>query len=193
MTFCNIGNPQEFNQKPITFNRQVLACLLEPSLIKLLGINADAAAKAQKYLDEITSVGSYTNSLGIALVRQNIASFIAREDGVEEPPIENIFLTEGASQGVHMLVSSIITSKDDAIMIPIPQYPLYSASISLAEGQPAPYYLDEDKGWQLDIQELERAYEEALKENRKVKAIVVINPGNPTGAIFNQETIQKII
>lgn len=51
-------------------------------------------------------------------------------------------MTEGASQGVHLITSSILLSKDDSIMIPIPQYPLYSAAISLYGGSPAPYYLN---------------------------------------------------
>lgn len=62
-----------------------------------------------------------------------------------------------------MIISSIITNEKDAIMIPIPQYPLYSAEISLFSGQIAPYYLNEEKGWQLDIEELERAFEQATK------------------------------
>lgn len=78
-------------------------------------------------------------------------------------------------------------------MIPIPQYPLYSAAISLYGGVPAPYYLNEEKGWQLDIEELERSILDSAKSGKKVKCIVIINPGNPTGAIFNTETIEKII
>jgi alanine transaminase len=78
-------------------------------------------------------------------------------------------------------------------MIPIPQYPLYSASISLNGGHMCPYYLNEEKGWQLDLEELERSIQQARKDGKNPKAIVIINPGNPTGAIFNAETIQKII
>ena len=52
-------------------------------------------------------------------------------------------LTEGASQGVHLLTSMLITSKEDGMMIPIPQYPLYSASIALNGGRAVPYYLEE--------------------------------------------------
>ncbi len=78
-------------------------------------------------------------------------------------------------------------------MIPIPQYPLYSAAITLYGGAIIPYYLNEEKGWQLDLEELERAYEEGLKQGKTIRMIVVINPGNPTGAIFSPETIQKII
>ena len=78
-------------------------------------------------------------------------------------------------------------------MIPIPQYPLYSAAMSLYGGTPCPYYLDEESGWQLDIKELERAIESTKAQGKNVKAIVVINPGNPTGAIFSFQTIKKII
>ena len=56
-----------------------------------------------------------------------------------------------------------------------------------------PYYLNEEKGWQLDLEELERSIQQARKDGKNPKAIVIINPGNPTGAIFNAETIQKII
>lgn len=78
-------------------------------------------------------------------------------------------------------------------MIPIPQYPLYSAAIALYGGHAAPYYLSEDKGWQLEFSELENSINEARKAGKTVRAMVVINPGNPTGAIFSEETIQKII
>jgi alanine transaminase len=79
-------------------------------------------------------------------------------DSVPKPNIKDIFLTEGASQGVHIILNSLIIDKNDAILIPIPQYPLYTASISLSGGVPAPYYLNEAKGWHLDIEELQRAY-----------------------------------
>lgn len=143
ITFCNIGNPQEFRQKPITFNRKVLAFLLNPDLIGLKGTCPDAAKRAESYLNDIISAGSYTHSLGIPLVRRSIAKFLVKEDQIPEPSIDNIYLTEGASQGVHLLLSSLITSNQDAIMIPIPQYPLYSAAISLYGGYAAPYYLTE--------------------------------------------------
>jgi alanine transaminase len=79
-------------------------------------------------------------------------------DSVPEPNIKDIFLTEGASQGVHIIMNSLIIDENDAILIPIPQYPLYTASIALSGGVPAPYYLNESKGWNLEIEELQRAY-----------------------------------
>jgi len=87
----------------------------------------------------------------------------------------------------------MITSKDDGILIPIPQYPLYSAAISLYGGYAAPYYMNEQTGWQLDFSELERSIEDARKKGKKCKALVIINPGNPTGSILSEETIKKVL
>lgn len=92
-----------------------------------------------------------------------MANYIQQTDGVERPQIADIFLTEGASQGVHLLLSTMITGRSDAIMIPVPQYPLYSASIALYGGTATSYYLNEEKGWRLDIEELKRSITEARK------------------------------
>lgn len=167
--------------------------MLNPDLIDNQTINVDARNRAKAILKEIISAGSYTHSLGIPLARESVSKYIARMDNVAAPSIDDIFLTEGASQGVHLLLSTLIVDKNDAIMIPIPQYPLYTASISLNGGVPAPYYLNESRGWQLDIEELERAHAESKKQGKNIKAIVIINPGNPTGSILNTETIQKVI
>lgn len=75
---------------------------------------------------------------------------------------------------------STISGPRTGIMIPIPQYPLYSASIVEYNMEQAGYYLDEDNDWGLDVAELERAVKEARKMCN-VRGIVVINPGNPTG------------
>ena len=80
--------------------------------------------------------------MGVAAIRESVAKFIERSDQVPRPSINNIFLTEGASQGVHMLLKMLICKKEDGVMIPIPQYPLYSATISLNGGTAVPYYLD---------------------------------------------------
>ncbi len=85
------------------------------------------------------------------MVRENVTRFIAKSDSVPQPSIDEIFLTEGASQGVHLIFSTLIMDKNDSIMIPIPQYPLYTACISLYGGSVSPYYLDESSGWQLDV------------------------------------------
>jgi alanine transaminase len=94
---------------PITFNRQVLACLLDHTLIDLPGINKDAAMRAHRSLHEIISAGSYTHSLGVPMIRSTISQYIAREDNVPPPEQDQIFLIDGASQGVHLLLETMIT------------------------------------------------------------------------------------
>jgi len=69
ITYCNIGNPQAFNQKPISFNREVLACLLNTNLLSDTKINADARKRAEAILKDAVSIGSYTHSLGLPIVR----------------------------------------------------------------------------------------------------------------------------
>jgi alanine transaminase len=78
----------------------------------------------------------------------------------------------------------LIRTPNDGILCPIPQYPLYSASITLFGGSLLPYYLDESAGWALSINELDRALAEAKKRSITPRALVVINPGNPTGQVM---------
>jgi aspartate/methionine/tyrosine aminotransferase len=87
----------------------------------------------------------------------------------------------------------LISGKSDGIMIPIPQYPLYSALITLNGGTLVPYYLDESKNWALDVKNVKKQIKEALSNNIKLRCIVVINPGNPTGQVLSKENIEEII
>ena len=77
-------------------------------------------------------------------------------------------------------------------MIPIPQYPLYSASLAEYNMEQVGYYLDEKRNWALDPQELQRAIKEG-KKKCDVRAIVVINPGNPTGQVLTRANIESVI
>lgn len=77
-------------------------------------------------------------------------------------------------------------------MIPIPQYPIYSASLTLLGGQGIGYYLDEAKGWDLNFREVERSFLEARDRGVRVVAMVLINPGNPTGQVLSQSTLREI-
>jgi len=84
-------------------------------------------------------------------------------------------------------------SSSDGICIPIPQYPLYSASIPLLGGSPVHYYLNEEKNWELEIKELARSVTEARKKGITPRALVVINPGNPTGQCLQLQNMKEII
>ncbi|KAH7434323.1 hypothetical protein KP509_06G011200 [Ceratopteris richardii] len=92
-----------------------------------------------------------------------------------------------------MMMQLTLRNRKDGIMCPIPQYPLYSASIALHDGTLVPYYLDESKGWGLDMSELKSRLEAATASGINVRALVVINPGNPTGQVLSQENQQNIV
>jgi len=79
------------------------------------------------------------------------------------------------------------------ILIPIPQYPLYTATLAQFSGTPLPYYLDESKGWSTSPSEVEAALAEAKKKGVTPKALVVINPGNPTGALLDEKTQEGLV
>jgi len=78
-------------------------------------------------------------------------------------------------------------------MIPIPQYPIYSATIDLLGGHKVGYFLDEKRGWDLNMKELERALKEATDDGITVNSFVLINPGNPTGQVLSKKAVQDIV
>lgn len=115
--FSNIGNPQQLEQRPITFFRQVLALMDYPDLIldpKNLPITSklfpeDAISRAKQYLAGMGgSTGAYSHSKGIPIIRRHVADFIHQRDGGEKPNPEHIFLTAGASPGVQLVLQSLI-------------------------------------------------------------------------------------
>jgi len=87
----------------------------------------------------------------------------------------------------------LISGERDGIFIPIPQYPLYSAAITLQGGSQVGYYLKEDKAWGTSVQELEHAHSYAIQHGIVPKALVSINPGNPTGQVLTAENMKEII
>jgi aspartate/methionine/tyrosine aminotransferase len=195
--YCNIGNPQALKQKPLTFVRQVLSLLEYPALIgrpeSAALFPADAIGRAKMILEKNPSgTGAYTQSVGLPFVRQAVADFINKRDGI---PVDanRIVLTDGASKGVHAVFSMLTNKENDGYMIPIPQYPLYSASIALYGAKQINYFLDEANSWQLNERELERSIDAARKNGVNPVAIAVINPGNPTGAVLSRKNIEMIV
>ncbi len=100
--------------------------------------------------------------------------------------ILDIFITTGASEAIEICLTSLLNAGENFLM-PTPGYPLYTAIQSKLELEPNPYYLDEENGWQPDVEDIKS------KINDKTKAIVLINPNNPTGSICKKETLLKII
>ncbi|KAJ8535786.1 hypothetical protein K7X08_034187 [Anisodus acutangulus] len=196
--YCNIGNPQSLAQQPITFFREVLALCDHPLILyksETQGLfSADSIERAFQILDQIPgrATGAYSHSQGIKGLRDTIASGIEARDGFPADP-NDIFLTDGASPAVHMMMQLLIGSENDGILCPIPQYPLYSASIALHGGTLVPYYLDEETGWGLEVSELENQLKTAKSKGINVRALVVINPGNPTGQVLAEANQREIV
>ena len=196
---ANIGNPQQLDQKPITFFRQVLSLLEYPPLLDneealktAFGYKADVIARAKWLLSQVHSVGAYSQSQGALAIRQSIADFIQRRDGYSADA-ESIFLSAGASSGVNTLMHIICAKPETGVLVPIPQYPLYTATLSVLNARCVPYYLDESKNWSTDMEAIRSALAKAKEEGTDVRAIVVINPGNPTGASLSGEDIEAIL
>lgn len=160
---------------------QVLALVIDPTNFNESKYPDDAKKRAQAILDGCggKSVGAYSDSAGIEVIRRHCAQYIQERDGGIPSRYEDIYLCAGASQSIKAVMNLLnrkIDGKVPGIMVPIPQYPLYSATIAEFGMCQVGYYLDEENKWGLDIPELERSLRESKKECEP-RAIVVINPG----------------
>lgn len=102
-------------------------------------------------------------------------------------------MSAGASSGVNTLLHIICADQNSGILVPIPQYPLYTASLSVLNATCVPYYLDEHKNWGTDIDSIKKACEDAKSKGVDVRCVVIINPGNPTGASLSEEEVRGVI
>lgn len=152
----------------------------------------DVLERARTLLKTIGSVGAYSSSQGDITVRKSVANFIAKRDGYPADP-SNIFLTSGASSAVLYLIQVLSSSSNAGFLIPIPQYPLYTASIALNNAQPIGYFLDENNHWSTDPSQIRELILKNKLKGVDLKALVVINPGNPTGSILTEADIEDII
>lgn len=151
-----------------------------------------AIKRAKEISDSVASIGAYTHPKGIPLIREHVAQFIERRDGFPSDP-EMIFLTDGASEGIKKIFSVLIT-EGTGVMLPSPQYPMYGAAVTVNGGAVVPYNLDPRKDWDFDVTaELNSALEAANKDGIRVRALCLINPGNPTGHIFPDAVLQDLV
>ena len=125
----------------------------------------------------------YANSIGEKFALDAII-YDTEKKGIHN--ILDAFITSGASEAIEICISSLINQGENFLM-PTPGYPLYTAVQAKYELEPNPYYLDESNGWQPDIDDIKS------RINSKTRAIVLINPNNPTGAIFKEDTLRAII
>ena len=201
---CNIGNPQALGAKPLRWIRAVLALCVDSDLLTLAESGGlppplfppDAIARAREYVDAVGSVGAYSDSQGVLIVREQVAAFLRERDGLDAEA-SDVFLTDGASAGVRALMQCLLGEPGvDAILAPSPVYPLYSALTTLLDGGEALYPLAEnfDTGvWTIRLADLEKSLAEARGRGVRPRALVVINPGNPTGQCMSEEEVRDVL
>jgi len=194
---ANIGDCHATGQRALTFIRQVIACATENSLLENSNYPQDVKDRAKLLLSYCGggSVGAYSDSAGVEIIRRHVAEYIKERDGFDSE-WTNIVLSGGASEAIRSVLAlannQVPGEKPVGVMIPIPQYPLYSATIAEYGMHQISYYLNEENDWSLDITELERSFNES-KANCRPRVLCVINPGNPTGAILTKENIAEVI
>ena len=131
-----------------------------------------------------TSQG-YSTSKGIIPARRAIVTRYELED-FPHFDIDDVFLGNGVSELISMTTQALLNNGDE-VLIPAPDYPLWTAATSLAGGTPVHYMCDEEQNWMPDLEDIES------KITDKTKAIVVINPNNPTGAVYTREVLEGIV
>lgn len=194
---ANIGDAHAMGQKPITFLRQVSAICLYPELMNDNKFPEDVKQKAARILQACGghSIGAYSASQGIEVIRQDVAKYIERRDGGIQSDPNNIYLSTGASDSIVTMLKLLVSGQGKSrtgVLIPIPQYPLYSAALAELNAVQVNYYLDEENCWALDINELRRSLTEARK-HCDPKVLCIINPGNPTGQVQSRKCIEDVI
>ncbi len=156
----NIGNPAPFGfEAPDSILQDMIAALPEAQ--------------------------GYSESKGILSARRAVVSRYQEEPGFPEIDVDDVYLGNGVSELIQIALSALLDDGDE-VLIPAPDYPLWTAATSLAGGVPVHYRCDEDNDWQPDLEDL------SAKVTPRTKALVVINPNNPTGAVYSPEVLREI-
>lgn len=127
----------------------------------------------------------YSDSRGIYSARTAVVQYYQTQGILDLQPDE-VFLGNGVSEMITLSLQAFCDPGDE-ILVPAPDYPLWTASVALSGGTPVHYLCDEADGWNPDIEDLR------AKITPRTKGIVVINPNNPTGAVYSRETLQAIV
>lgn len=139
----------------------------------------------QDMRDNIASSQGYSDSRGIFSARKAIMQY-AQIKKIPNVTMKDVFTGNGASELIQLSLNALLNSGDE-VLIPSPDYPLWTACTNLAGGTAVHYICDEQSDWYPDIADIES------KITPKTKAIVVINPNNPTGALYPRELLEKIV
>ncbi|WP_432973386.1 pyridoxal phosphate-dependent aminotransferase [Dactylosporangium sp. CA-233914] len=138
----------------------------------------------QDVILNLPAAHGYGDSKGLLSARRAVVQHYQQKD-VHGVDIEDVYLGNGVSELIVMSLQALLDNGDE-VLIPSPDYPLWTASVSLCGGRPVHYLCDESNEWMPDVEDI------AAKVTPRTKAIVVINPNNPTGAVYSRELLERI-
>ena len=139
----------------------------------------------QDIIRNLPNAAGYTDSKGIFAARKAIMHY-CQQKHIKGVTLEDIYVGNGVSELIVMAMNALLDAGDE-VLVPAPDYPLWTAAISLSGGTPKHYLCDENNGWLPDLADIRS------KISPKTKAIVVINPNNPTGALYPDELLKELI
>ena len=134
---------------------------------------------------QLTECEGYSTANGLFSARKAIMQY-AQLKGIPNVSIEDIYTGNGVSELINLCMSALLNDGDE-ILIPSPDYPLWTACATLAGGKAVHYICDEQSDWYPDLEDMKK------KITDRTKAIVIINPNNPTGALYPKEILQQIV
>ncbi|GAB3679366.1 pyridoxal phosphate-dependent aminotransferase [Angustibacter aerolatus] len=142
------------------------------------GILADVVAA-------LPTAQGYSDSKGLVAARRAVVQH-EQARGIRGIDVDDVYLGNGVSELIVMSLQALLDDGDE-VLIPAPDYPLWTAAVSLAGGRPVHYRCDEASGWQPDVEHLR------AQVGPRTKAVVVINPNNPTGAVYGDEVLGRLL
>ncbi len=137
------------------------------------------------FIINLPKADGYCDSKGLFVARKAVMQY-AQQKNIRGVTIEDIFMGNGASELIVMAMQGLLNAGNE-ILIPAPDYPLWTAAVNLSGGKPVHYLCDEQSDWYPDIADIEK------KITSRTRGIVVINPNNPTGSVYPKEILEKIV
>ena len=138
----------------------------------------------QDVIQNLREAQGYSHSKGLFSARKAVMQRY-QSQGIEGATVEDVIMGNGVSELIVMAMQALLNPGDE-ILIPSPDYPLWTAAVSMAGGTPVHYRCDEQDNWQPDMQDIES------KINSNTKGIVIINPNNPTGAVYSEAILKQL-
>ena len=139
----------------------------------------------QDMIRNLPNSAAYSDSKGIFAARKAVMQY-NQQQGIQGVLLDDIYLGNGASELIVMATNALLNEGDE-MLLPAPDYPLWTAAVSLSGGTPVHYLCDESNGWMPNLEDIR------AKITPQTKGIVVINPNNPTGALYSEELLRGIV